>query len=88
MIPFLNADQDVDLADASMPECMLSHKAHVPRVESYLLINGLIDDPEAAHGMPCSIQLITRSQHDEELMAVTQIVSDALKANSNPVSSK
>jgi hypothetical protein len=38
-----------------------------------------LDNSESSHGLPCSIQLVARSQFDEELMMVSQIVAGILQ---------
>jgi hypothetical protein len=38
----------------------------------------VVDDPEAVDGAPCHIQVIARSEQDEELMAAVEMISKAL----------
>lgn len=39
-----------------------------------------IDDPEAIHGAPCSIQIVGRHMQDEALMNAVEIVAGVLDA--------
>lgn len=38
----------------------------------------LLDDPETVDGAPCNIQVIARSEQDEELIAAVEVISKDL----------
>lgn len=56
VIPFLEADKNIDLPDSRLPEY----------------------DPEAVHGAPCTVQIVARSEQDEELISAVEIISNVL----------
>ncbi len=74
IIPYLKADKKIDLPDSRVPDCeyLGEEPVHVTRLTS-------ADDPEAVDGMPCNIQVIARSEQDEELMAAVELISKVLK---------
>jgi Asp-tRNA(Asn)/Glu-tRNA(Gln) amidotransferase A subunit family amidase len=38
----------------------------------------LTDDAEAADGLPCNVQVIARSEQDEELIAAVEVIAKDL----------
>ena len=44
------------------------------------LVVYIADDPELFHGLPVGLQLIGRTQEEEGVIALTEVVDRALKA--------
>ena len=47
-----------------------------------------VDDPELFHGLPVGLQLIGRTLEEEGVIAMTEVVVEALRASLIPESSK
>ncbi|KAK5043478.1 hypothetical protein LTR84_011947 [Exophiala bonariae] len=85
-IPFLKVDKATDARDPRVPFCALPFLPNSLILESSDQLEQT-DDPETYHGVPCHIQLMSRTQHDEELMEVARIVAGVLNSGASSASS-
>ena len=52
----------------------------LPNFHSIMLNLEILDSAAVVHGAPIAIQLITRTLHDEDLLAIGSVVGACLKA--------
>jgi hypothetical protein len=77
IIPYLQADKNIDVADEKFPDCKYI-QCFRPTYERTAGTDMMADDPKAVDKAPCHIQVIAPTYRDEELMAAVELIEKVL----------